>query len=110
MRPKKIPNIHPGEYLKEEFLIPLKISAYRLAKDIHVPAIRISQIIQGKRSITVDTAIRFEKYFKMSAEFWLKWQAHYDIEEARDQKKQIGKEIKPYKAQRKEASKIALHR
>ncbi len=97
MRPKKIPNTHPGQYLEEEFLIPLKISAYRLAKDIHVPAIRISQIIRGKRSITVDTAMRLEKYFGMSAEFWIKWQAHYDLEEAKDRKNEVGKEIKPYK-------------
>ncbi len=96
MRSKKIPNTHPGEFLKEEFLEPLNISTYRLAKDIGVSAIRISEIIRGKRSITADTAIRLEKYFGMSAEFWMKWQAHYDLEEAKDRKDTVGKEIKPY--------------
>lgn len=113
MRPKKIPNTHPGKFLKEEFLKPLNISTYRLAKDIGVSAIRISEIIRGKRSITTDTAIRLEKYLGMSAEFWLKWQADYDIEEAKDHHDEIGKEIKPYKALTKKTPhkhKIALHR
>ncbi|MCX6733351.1 MAG: HigA family addiction module antitoxin [Candidatus Peregrinibacteria bacterium] len=112
MRPKKIPNIHPGEYLKEEFLIPLNISMYRLAKEINVSTIRISEIVRGKRSITADTAIRLEKYFGMSAEFWIKWQAHYDLAEAKDRKDTVGKEIKPYKAAKEKTyqSKIALHR
>lgn len=115
MRPEKIPNTHPGKYLKEEFLIPLNISVYRLAKDIHVPAIRISQIIRGKRSISIDTAMRLEKYFGMSAEFWIKWQAYYDLEEAKDKKGTVGKEIKPYNKGLKSGnirnkSKIALHR
>ena len=68
---KKIPNIHPGEILEEEFLLPLKITAYRLAKETGIPQTRISQIIKGNRSITADTAIRFSKFFGTTPQFWL---------------------------------------
>lgn len=78
---EKLHNIHPGEVLKEEFLVPLNISAYRLAKDINIPQTRISEIIHGKRSITADTAIRFSKFFGTTAEFWLNLQNLYDLEE-----------------------------
>ena len=77
----KLPNIHPGEILKEEFLVPMNISAYRLAKEINIPQTRISEIIHGKRSITADTAIRFSKFFGTTAEFWLNLQNLYDLEE-----------------------------
>lgn len=77
---KKLPNIHPGEILIEEFLTPLEISRYRLAKDIGVPATRIAEICAGTRSITADTALRLAKYFKTSARFWLGLQEDYDIE------------------------------
>lgn len=77
---KKIKPIHPGEILIEEFLKPLGISQYRLAKDINVPAIRISEIIHGKRSISANTALRLSKYFSNSPEFWLNLQGHYDLE------------------------------
>jgi addiction module HigA family antidote len=75
----KLLNIHPGEILLEEFLKPLDISQYRLAKDIHVPAHRIYEIVHGKRAITADTALRLGQYFSVSAEFWLNLQAHYDL-------------------------------
>lgn len=78
---EKLPNIHPGEILKEEFLSPMNISAYRLAKEINVPETRISEIIRGKRSITADTAIRFAKFFGTNPEFWLNLQNLYDLEE-----------------------------
>ena len=78
---KKISNIHPGEILKEEFLIPFNISAYRLAKDTNIPPTRISQIIKGKRSITVDTALRLSKYFGTTPDFWLGLQMEYDLRE-----------------------------
>ena len=78
---EKLHNIHPGEVLKEEFLVPLNISAYRLAKDINIPQTRISEIIHGKRSITADTAIRFSKFFGTTAEFWLNLQNLYYLEE-----------------------------
>lgn len=76
----KIKPIHPGEILKEEFLKPLDITMYRIAKDIDVPAIRISQIVSGQRAITADTALRFGKYFNNSPEFWLNLQLYYDLE------------------------------
>ncbi|MBI1183894.1 HigA family addiction module antidote protein [bacterium] len=78
---ERLRNIHPGEILKEEFLEPLGISAYRLAKDTFIPQTRISQILHGKRRITADTALRFQKYFGTSAKFWLGLQDDFDIEE-----------------------------
>jgi addiction module HigA family antidote len=83
---EKLTNIHPGEILLEEFLQPLGISAYRLSKDLEIPQTRISQIIQGKRRITADTALRLSSYFGNSAKFWLGLQDDYDIEEERNQK------------------------
>ena len=77
----KLKNIHPGEILIEEFLKPLEISAYRLSKQIGIPQTRTSQIINGKRRITADTALRFSKFFGNSAKFWLGLQNDYDIEE-----------------------------
>ena len=77
---KKLKNIHPGEVLKEEFLNPLGISAYKLSKDIYIPQTRISGIINGTRRITADTALRLSKYFGNSAKFWLGLQDDYDIE------------------------------
>lgn len=76
---KKIKPIHPGEILEEEFLLPYKISKYRLAKDICVPPIRITEIVNGKRNITVDTALRLGKYFGNSPEFWINLQSSYDL-------------------------------
>lgn len=81
---KKMAPIHPGEILTEEFLIPLGISQYRLAKDISVPARRINEIVHGQRSVTADTALRFGRYFNMSPQFWLNLQAHHDLEKAED--------------------------
>lgn len=78
---KKLPNIHPGSVLQEEFLLPMEITAYRLAKDIGIPQTRVSQIIKGERSITADTALRLSKYFGNSAKFWLGLQDDYDLEE-----------------------------
>ena len=74
-------NIHPGEVLSEEFLKPMGISAYRLAKDTFLPQTRISAIIKGKRRITADTALRLSKFFGTTAKFWLGLQADYDLEE-----------------------------
>jgi addiction module HigA family antidote len=78
---KKLPNIHPGEVLLEEFLLPLNLSAYRLSRDIAIPQTRISEILKGHRRITADTALRLSKYFGNSPKFWLGLQADYDIEE-----------------------------
>ncbi len=78
---KKLKNIHPGEILKEEFLIPLEISAYKLSKDIGIPQTRISTILNGTRRITANTALRLSIYFGTTAKFWLGLQDDYDIEE-----------------------------
>ncbi len=83
---EKLNNIHPGEILLEEFLIPLEISAYRLAKDTFIPQTRISEIIKGKRRITADTALRFAKYFGTSPKFWMSLQDDFDLEEEAFQK------------------------
>lgn len=78
---EKLKNIHPGEILLEEFLIPLQITPYRLSKDLEIPQTRISQILKAKRRITADTALRLSSYFGNSAKFWLGIQNDYDIEE-----------------------------
>ena len=78
---EKLANIHPGEVLQEEFLVPMNISAYRLSKDLSIPQTRISQILKGKRRITADTALRLSTYFGNSAKFWLGLQDDFDIEE-----------------------------
>ena len=86
---KLLPPIHPGKILLEEFLQPLGISQYRLAKDIKVPARRINEIVHGKRAITADTALRLGKFFNMSPQFWMNLQTRYDLEKAEDKLKQI---------------------
>lgn len=81
---KKMEPIHPGEVLREEFLDPMGISQYRLAKDTSVPARRINEIVHGKRAITADTALRLGRYFGTSAQFWMNLQDHFDLEVQRD--------------------------
>jgi len=85
-----LPPVHPGEVLLEDFMKPLGLSQYRLAKDIGVPALRISQIVRGQRAITADTALRLARYFGTSPDVWLRLQATYDLEVAQ---RQIGKRI-----------------
>ncbi len=92
----KIKNIHPGEILQEEFLVPMGISAYRLAKEIDVPQTRISGIVKGSRRITADTALRLAQYFGNSAKFWLGLQDDYDLEEENNNLKAVLPAIKPY--------------
>ncbi len=92
----KIPEVHPGEILEEEFLKPLGISAYRLAKETRIPATRISQIIKGKRRITADTALRFGKFFGNSADFWLGLQMKYDLRKEKAEIKCVLEEIQEY--------------
>ena len=84
MKTKKIPPIHPGEILLEDFLEPMGISQYRLSKDISVPPRRINEIVQGKRSISADTALRLSRYFGLSERFWLNLQSRYDLEVEKD--------------------------
>jgi len=81
---EKLPPIHPGEILLEEFLKPMGISQYRLAKDISVPPRRINEIVHGKRAITPDTALRLSRYFGLSERFWVNLQARYDLEVEKD--------------------------
>jgi antitoxin HigA-1 len=83
----RIPNVTPGEILLEEFLSPMDISAYRLAKDTNMPATRISAIIKGRRKITADTALRLSQYFGNSADFWLGIQDEFDLREGRERLK-----------------------
>lgn len=85
MPSKKMPPVHPGEILQEEFLKPMNLSQNRMALDIRVPARRINEIVHGKRRITADTALRLAKYFKMSPQFWLGLQMDYDLDIAEDQ-------------------------
>ena len=92
---KTLPPVHPGEVLREDFMKPLELSQYRLAKDMGVSPIRISQIVRGKRSITVDTAMRLARYFSTSAMVWLRLQARYDLEVAeREKRERIDREVK----------------
>ncbi len=88
---KRLSNIHPGEILQEEFLQPLKISAYRLSQEIKIPATRISEIIKKRRRISADTALRFSKYFGVTPQFWLGLQNDYDLEE---EQRHIERELK----------------
>ena len=92
---KNLSPIHPGEALLEDFMKPLGLTQYRLAQDISVPAIRISQIIRGERAITVDTAMRLARYFGTSAAVWLRLQVRYDLEVAESKLgKRIEREVK----------------
>jgi len=95
---EKLPNIHPGEVLNEEFLTPLNITPYRLAKETSIPQTRISEIVKGNRRITADTALRFSQYFGNSAKFWLGLQDDYDLEAELDAKREELSHIKPFAA------------
>ena len=95
MKSKLLDNITPGEILDEEFLKPMAITQYRLAKDIGVPPRRINEIVKGERAITADTALRLGRYFKMSGQFWLNLQAHFDLEVVEERLgKRLEREVK----------------
>lgn len=97
MTETKMPPVHPGEILAEDFMKPLGISQYRLAKAMNVYPRKINEIVQGKRSITADTALRLARFFGTSPELWLNLQAHYDLERARDALEQaVEREVTPY--------------
>ncbi len=92
---ERLPPVHPGEVLLEDFMKPMGLSQYRLAKDIGVPALRISQIVNGKRAVTVDTAMRLARYFGTSAMVWLRLQVRYELEVAEEQmREKINREVK----------------
>ncbi len=98
-KPRRIAPIHPGEILREEFLDPLEITPYRLAKDMTVPLTRIMAILAGERGITADTALRLGRFFGMSAEFWLGLQQQYDLDTARAAlKRRLDAEVRPRQA------------
>ena len=99
----RIPNIHPGEILSEDFLKPMGLSAYRLSKGANIDQTRISEIIRGKRSVTADTALRLARFFGNSPEFWLNLQAHYDLEEKKREMEKDLKKIRPYDPQSAQA-------
>ncbi len=97
MSKQKLPPIHPGEILMEEFLKPMGISQYKLAKDISVPARRVNEIVHGKRSITPDTALRLSRFFGLSERFWINLQARYDLEMEKDRlMNRLDKEVLSY--------------
>jgi addiction module HigA family antidote len=88
--------VHPGELLREDFLEPMGITAYRLAQDIGVRHTRVYDVLRGKRAITADTALRLSRYFGMSEDYWLRAQAHYDLEVEKDRAgERIDREVKP---------------
>lgn len=96
MKETQIPPVHPGEVLLEDFLKPLGISQYRLAKEMSVYPRKVNEIVQGKRSITADTALRLSRYFGTTAELWMNLQALYDLEKRRDEiEDQLEKEVTP---------------
>lgn len=93
MNNDRLPNIHPGEILRLEFLEPMDITPYRLSKDIGVAQTRISEILAEKRSITADTALRLSRYFGNSPQFWLNLQTQYDLRQAQEENKEIYQQI-----------------
>jgi addiction module HigA family antidote len=96
MKETRIPPVHPGEVLLEDFLKPLGISQYRLAKEMKVYPRKINEIVHGKRAVTADTALRLSRYFGTSAELWMNLQALYDLEKTRDEiEEQLEKEVTP---------------
>lgn len=96
---EKLPPIHPGEILLEEFLKPMGISQYRVAKDISVSPRRINEIVHGKRSISADTALRLSRYFGLSERFWMNLQSRYDLEMEKDRLAgRLEKEVQVYAA------------
>ena len=84
MSPRNVTPVHPGEILLEEFLVPMGISQYRLAKDISVPPRRINEVVRGQRSITADTALRLARYFRTTERFWMNLQTRYELEVVKD--------------------------
>jgi addiction module HigA family antidote len=101
---KKLRNIHPGEVLREEFLIPLELSAYKLSKDIGISQTRVSAILKGNRRVTADTALRLSKYFGNSAKFWLGLQDDFDLEEEERMKSKEFNSIEHYQSNAAQSS------
>src|SRR5467141_1332060 len=105
MAHRKLPPVHPGEILLEEFLSPLGISQYRLAKETSVPPRRINEIVRGSRSISANTALRLARYFGTSERFWLNLQARFDLEVEKDRLgKRLQREVKVFATENRHAS------
>ena len=97
-RSKKIPPVHPGEVLYQDYIVPTGISIHRLAMDLRVPANRIAEIVKGERAISADTALRLARYLGTTAEFWLWLQSDYELEKAKDElAAKIEREVRPRK-------------
>ena len=102
---KRLPPVHPGEVLLEDFMRPHGLTAYRVAKDIGVPPLRINQIVKGERGVSADTALRLARYFGTSAEVWVRMQARYELEVAQaGLERRISKEVKVFRAEGREAA------
>jgi len=96
---KKLKPVHPGEILREEFMLPLRLSVTRVAMDLRVPVTRIADIVNEKRAITADTALRFARYFNNSATFWMNLQTRYDLEVAEDEiADKVERDVRPLEA------------
>jgi antitoxin HigA-1 len=101
MNARKMPPAHPGEILLQEYLVPMAISQYRLAKEISVPPRRINEIVHGKRAITADTALRLARFFGTTELFWLNLQNHFDLESEKDRLNgRLEREVSVYQARR----------
>jgi antitoxin HigA-1 len=97
--PKKLKPVHPGEILREEFMVPLGLSMNRVAIDLRVPVTRIADIVNGRRGVTADTALRLARYFKNSPAFWMNLQTRYDLETAEDEiASEVDRYVKPLEA------------
>ena len=97
-RPGRLPPVHPGEILREEFLGPFGLSVYRLAHALRIPRPRLNDIVLGRRRITTDTAFRLARYFGTTAEFWISLQVRYDLDHAEPTRRKIEREIEPHTA------------
>lgn len=97
--PRQLPPVHPGEILQEDLMKPLGLSINRLARDLRVPVTRISEIVNGRRGVSADTALRLARYFGNTAEFWLNLQSAYDLEvAAQESSAQIKRDVRPHRA------------
>ena len=93
--PGRLPPVHPGEILRDDFLRPLELSAYRLAQELRIPRPRVNDIVRGRRRITTDTALRLARYFGTTPEFWIRLQIQYDLDRAEPTRREIEGEIEP---------------
>ncbi|MDE2975533.1 MAG: HigA family addiction module antitoxin [Gemmatimonadota bacterium] len=96
--PGRLPPVHPGEILRDEFLIPFGLSVYRLARALRIPRPRLNEVVRGRRRITTDTALRLARYFGTTAEFWIRLQVCHDLDEAEGTRREIERSVEPHAA------------